>query len=231
MNISSFVFVKNKETFPLQFGKLSAVTLHLICVVCFNDSGGNGACYWAIMETGEGGLILQRHTDKESPWTGATILSPEMQLGTIFELWRAPRPDLYAQASCPPRLQTSHTDGKHFVWGAVGLTAAAAGTHCTAGWGHHRLFSIWPVAMNWTGHISNYVPNVISTNTMTMYGVHCRCKLAKCPYPKAHFIIIWAHYYACNIFRVFCAFSSSISKMTNGTPKHSSTWYLLLGTK
>lgn len=36
---------------------------------------------------------------------------------------------------------------------------------------------------------------------------------------KHTLFIIWAHYYACNIFRAFCAFTFSISKMKTGTRK------------
>lgn len=49
----------------------------------------------------------------------------------------------------------------------------------------------------------------------TMYRVHCRCKLATFHYSKAHFIMIWAHYYACNIFRAFCAFWQFLSQQDN----------------
>lgn len=44
--------------------------------MCFNDYGGNGACYWTIMELVKDGLTLQRrHRDEEKPKTGATLLS------------------------------------------------------------------------------------------------------------------------------------------------------------
>lgn len=37
---------------------------------------------------------------------------------------------------------------------------------------------------------------------------------------KHTLFITWAHYYACNIFRAFCAFTFSISKMKTGTRKN-----------
>lgn len=40
---------------------------------------------------------------------------------------------------------------------------------------------------------------------------------------KHTLFIIWAHYYACNIFRAFCAFTFSISKMKTGTRKNKQT--------
>ena len=58
--IFHLLFCHINGTCPLLFGDMYAETLCLLIVKCFNDCGGNGACYWTIMESGEDGVSLQR---------------------------------------------------------------------------------------------------------------------------------------------------------------------------
>lgn len=44
---------------------MAKCTLQLMIVMCFNDCGGNGACYWTIMASEEDGLTLWRRHSPE----------------------------------------------------------------------------------------------------------------------------------------------------------------------
>lgn len=56
--ICHLLFSQNNEICPLLFDKMYAVTLHLIIVMCFNDCGENGACYWTVMECSFSGEMV-----------------------------------------------------------------------------------------------------------------------------------------------------------------------------
>lgn len=75
----------------------------------------------------------------------------------------------------------------------------------------------WLSLLSWTNNLFVYklelelmYQMLLSAQTRRHY-VHCQCKSARFHYSEAHFIIIRAHYYACNIFRAFCALCFSQS--------------------
>ncbi len=136
-----FVFSKEKKICPLLFGKMYAVTLHLMIVSCFDDNGENGACFWTIMELQRSREMLWLSKDtngKGKPGVcgtpHGTLKASELHCGFF-----------YKQEVLGLRLE-SHSSPMRPV--------TATATDYTAEWVNHLLFSIRIVAI--TGHINNH---------------------------------------------------------------------------